>query len=103
MSSSLHSSQQKPLAVVKANHTLGCTGKSIPAGQEKMLCISVWHFQGHIKSSAQFWTRVGQGQQTTSKTIRGLEHVTDEERLKEVGLCSLEKSRLREELIAGSH
>jgi len=54
-----------------------------------------WHFRGHIRSSVQFWTRMGQGQQTTSKTITGLALITDEERLKEVGLRNLEKSRLR--------
>lgn len=49
--------------------------------------ISVWYFQGHIRSSVQFLDRVGQGQKMTMKKIRGLENITDEERLKEMGLC----------------
>uniref|UniRef100_K7F1Z4 Reverse transcriptase domain-containing protein n=1 Tax=Pelodiscus sinensis TaxID=13735 RepID=K7F1Z4_PELSI len=106
--SSLKTSTQSAAAVKKANRMLGIIRKGIENKTQNILlplyktmvhphleyCVQMW--SPHLKKDLLALERV---QKRATKVIRGLERVPYEERLKRLGLFSLEKRRLRGDML----
>jgi len=82
---------------------LDCIGQSIPSRlREVVLLLCSALTRTHLECCIQFWAslynrdmdRLETVQRGTTKMMKGLEHLSCEEMLRELGLFSLEKRRL---------
>ena len=102
----LNMSQQCVLVAQKANCILDCIKRSVTSRSREVI-LPLCSCETHLEYGLQFWGpqhKKGMEllhwvQRRATKMTRELEHLPYEDRLRELGLYSVEKRRLQEELI----